>query len=237
MRSARGLDRIPNMQFALPSRARTSGDVPRLRALPAAPARIDRRVVVALAGLPLATGAALIAYIALGVPLHLAAMGFGATGFAAWTLIVSGMSASQRRWLRARVAAGARAGIVAIAAYDVTRYGVVGLASLSFQPFHVFARFGQALLGPATAEPAATVAGALFHLVNGIGFAIAFSLVVARPSIRLGIAWALVLETLMLLLYPGWLGVSLTGELLPVSLAGHVAYGSALGVATRRWLR
>lgn len=192
------------------------------------------RLVLVLTGLPLVTGAALVAFIVFGVPLPIAAGVLATAAVPAWALVLPALSRDQRHSLRDRVLAGGRAGIAGLLAYDATRYGVVALASLSFEPFHIFARFGQALLGPATAEPLASAAGATFHVANGLGFAVAFAMAVPRPGIRAGVLWALCLEAAMLLMYPSWLGVSITGELLPVSLAGHVAYGTAIGVVTRR---
>jgi hypothetical protein len=169
-----------------------------------------------------------------GVSLRVASAGLlvGGAGLWAWTL--RAMSADARRWLRSRVTAGILVGLPAVLAYDAARYGLVSIASLSFAPFHVFLLFGQALLGPTTPEGLAFAAGTLFHLANGLGFAIAYLIVVKRPNVISGIAWALVLETAMLLLYPVWLGALLPGEFVPVSIAGHVAYGSVLGVVGRR---
>jgi hypothetical protein len=231
MESAISID-APITRTASGHRGRAVGAFPRSPA-----ARPHRGTLIALVGLPLTTGAALIAYIVFAIPLPAAAVVFGAAGATTWLLVIPAMTSEQREWIQARAAAGFRAGILGIAAYDLTRYGVVAVASLSFQPFHVFARFGEAIFGPGITEPAASAAGAGFHVANGLGFAIAFALAVPAPTIRLGIAWALCLESLMLLMYPGWLGVSLTGELLPVSIVGHLAFGSVLGAATRRFLR
>ena len=211
---------------------RAAAAFPRSRAI-----AIHRWRRLALLGLPLTTGAALIAYIVFGVVLPVAAGVLAVAGIAGWIVVIPTMTGEQRDWIRSRMGIGLRAGLLAVAAYDLTRYGVVAAASLSFQPFHVFRRFGEALLGPGITDPAASVAGGAFHVANGLGFAVAFALAVPRPTVRLGVAWALCLETLMLLMYPSWLGVSLTGELLPVSIAGHLAFGSVLGLATRRSLK
>jgi hypothetical protein len=172
----------------------------------------DRRSRVALVLLPLATGAALVAYIALGVPLLGAGVALAAAGAGGWALLWPSLSLEQRSWIRARVGIGLRAGAVGIVAYDAVRFGVVAVADLSFEPFHIFPRFGYALFGPGVSELSATIAGAAFHVANGLGFAVAFVLLAARPTPLRGIAWAMLLEAAMLGLYPGWLGVSLTGQ-------------------------
>jgi hypothetical protein len=189
----------------------------------------------ALIALPLSSGAALIAFIVLHIPLGLAVAGLALPGAAAWAYVIPRLSRGERSKLVRNVVRGAIVAPFSIAAYDLTRYGLVAVASMSFQPFHALPLFGQALLGADAPMPVAALAGVAFHVVNGTGFAIAFAVAVDRPSPLRGIAWALGLEALMLLLYPGWLGVSLTGELLPVSLAGHVAYGGVLGTALARF--
>jgi hypothetical protein len=191
----------------------------------------------ALAAVPLASGAALVAYIAFQLPMPLGALFFAGGGIALWGLVLPRLSRPERSAAFRRMRIGILAGIPAVLAYDAVRYGVVAVASLTFAPFHVFALFGHAFVGDAP-EPLATLVGLAYHITNGVGFAVAFALAVPRPSWRKGIVWALLLEACMLALYPGWLGLSLAGELLPVSLAGHLAYGGVLGeVAHRRNVR
>jgi hypothetical protein len=198
---------------------------------------LDRRRRGPLLVLPLATGASLVALIVLGLPLPVTMAALGAVSVAMWGFAVTRATPGQRSWLLQRVRVGIAAGIPALLAYDLARFGLVSLASLSFEPFHVLPLFGYALLGPGVSESTALVAGLAFHLANGLGFSIAFAIAVRRPTIIKGIAWALCLEAAMLALYPGWLGLSVTGELLPVSAAGHLAYGSVLGGVSARRLR
>lgn len=161
-------------------------------------------------------------------------VGVGAGG---WSYAWRRFAPARRAWLARRVRAGAAAGFPALLAYDGARYGLVSLATLSFEPFHALPLFGRAILGAATPELPATLVGTGYHVANGLSFAVAFTILVARPSVIKGIAWALVLECAMLLLYPGWLGLSVAGELLPVSVAGHLAFGSVLGFGSARMLR
>jgi hypothetical protein len=189
---------------------------------------------LALTFLPLATGAALVVYIISGISLGTATIALLIVGIVTWALVLWRLDPGVRHWLASRVKIGALAGVPAVLAYDTVRWGIVALASWSFEPFHALPLFGMAILGPETDLFSATIVGIGFHLVNGIGFAIAYAIVFRRPSIKTGIAWAMVLEAAMLLLYPRWLGVDLFGELMPVSLAGHLAYGGMLGAVTRR---
>lgn len=197
----------------------------------------DRRRRLILVGLPLASGASLVLFIVIGMPLPVALAGLITGSAVIWAIGLRRATSAQRSWIVRRVRVGAIVGLPAIVAYDLARFGLVSLASLSFEPFHVLPLFGHAILGPAVSESVATLAGLAFHLANGMGFAIAFGIAVPRPSILKGVAWALALEVAMLALYPGWLGLSLTGELVPVSAAGHLAYGGVLGELTARLLR
>jgi hypothetical protein len=198
---------------------------------------LDPRRRLILLVLPLATGASLVGFIVLGLPLPVGLAMLAALSVITWGLAITRATPDQRSWLARRVKSGAAAGVPALIAYDLARFGLVSLASLSFAPFHVLPLFGYALLGPTVSEPAALIAGLAFHVANGLGFAVAFAIAVRRPSIVRGIGWALVLEAAMLALYPAWLGIAMTGELLPVSVAGHVAYGSVLGAVAARRLR
>jgi hypothetical protein len=139
-----------------------------------------------------------------------------------------------RTLLRQRAFAGLKAGLVAIVAYDITRYGIVAVLDLSFRPFHVFEIFGQLLLGENAPAAMALAAGTAYHFINGIGFGVAYLVFVRRPRVWNGIAWAMVLEVSMILLYPSWLRLEQVGELATVSVLGHVAYGTALALVGRR---
>jgi uncharacterized membrane protein (DUF485 family) len=52
-----------------------------------------------------------------------------------------------------------------------------------------------------------------------------------------GIAFALMLEAFMLSLYPGWLRIAAYAPFFTMSLIGHLAYGTVLGVLARKWWR
>jgi hypothetical protein len=198
---------------------------------------LARRWRLWLVLLPLTSGAALIAFAILKLPVWPVTLGLAAFGVATWTVVVLRLDPGARRHLGRLVVAGALAGLLATVAYDLTRYGLVALMSWSIAPFAAFQRFGEAVLGTSVTGPALIVAGAAVHLTNGLGFGVSYAIFVARPGIATGIAWALTLEVLMLLVYPEFLGVALPGEFLPMSLAGHLAYGTTLGVIMRQRTR
>ncbi len=187
--------------------------------------------------LPLTSGLVLIAFAVFKLPVWPVTLGLVAFGIAVWTIVLSRLTGSERRHLVRHVGNGALAGLLATLAYDATRYGLVALMSWSISPFAAFERFGQAMLGAEATGPGVVVAGVAFHLTNGIAFGASYAIFVRRPSIATGIGWAVTLEILMLLVYPELLGAALPGEFLPMSLAGHLAFGATLGIFLRRRFR
>ncbi len=141
-----------------------------------------------------------------------------------------------RRELLRRLRVGALAGVSATIAYDITRFGLVSLTSLTIKPFHALAVFGQMLVGEHAPAWAIAIAGIGYHVTNGVTFSIAYTLVVRRPSVLTGLIWAAVLECFMITLYPGWLNIEKVDELALVSILGHVAFGATLGLTARMLL-
>lgn len=184
----------------------------------------------------LSSGAALLVYIVSGVSLP-AALALVLTVAVAFSAAVwHGLAAPGRAEARRAVLVGVAAGAVATAAYDLSRWLIVEVAGFTFWPFDIFTLFGQALLGAEYTGPWVTVAGVAYHVVNGVGFGIAYTLWIGRRGVLAGIGWAMALETLMVTVYPGWLGLRALDEFLQVSILGHVAYGSVLGFTARRLL-
>lgn len=184
----------------------------------------------------LATGAALLVYVVSGVSLP-AALALALTVAAAFSAAVwRGLAAPGRAEALRAIRAGIAAGAAATAAYDLSRWLIVEVAGFTFWPFDIFTLFGQALLGAEHTGPWVTLAGVAFHVVNGVGFGIAYTLWIGRRGVLAGVAWAMALETLMVTVYPGWLGLKALDEFLQVSILGHAAYGSVLGFTARRLL-
>ena len=190
-----------------------------------------------LAGLPLATGAALAVYILAGWSLP-AALAVTVACTAAVALYGwRRLGPLARAWARRRILAGLVAGLVATAGYDIVRLALVRFGNFTFWPFDVFAVFGRALLGEGADPLVLRAAGLSYHLANGACFGVAYALVWGRRGPLAGLAWALGLEALMVGLYPGWLPLEgVLGEFLSVSLLGHLTYGLLLGTLARRLL-
>lgn len=194
---------------------------------------VDIRRVLLFA-LPMATGSALAVNILAGVDLRLAVLGLICLGGGCFALALLGLTTPAREQLRHRIAVGAVAGVLATASYDSARYGLVSIADFSFQPFHVFTRFGGLMLGRDAPTPWLYIAGIAFHVANGIGFAIGYTVIVRRPQRWSAVVFAFALELCMALLYPSWLRMTALQEFLQVSILGHAVYGLVLGTITAR---
>ncbi|MFN8041443.1 MAG: hypothetical protein U0Q07_19655 [Acidimicrobiales bacterium] len=198
---------------------------------------LDRRLALLLALAAVATGTALVVHVLLDVSLLLAALAL-VTGTAAMAAVVwSRLDPAGRADVRRRVWVGLVAGVVATAAYDLGRFVLVAVLSLSFKPFDVFKLFGQLLVGVDAPLGAVYAAGWTFHIVNGLGFAIAYTIVVRRPKVWSAVVWAFVLEACMALLYPSWLRIQALSEFYEVSVLGHALFGIGLGLTAKRMLR
>lgn len=179
----------------------------------------------------LASGGALVADALLGLPVPavwLAAVGAG---------VVAAVGAARGRSAIAaagRLRAGVVAGGAALVAYDASRLVLVAVGGLSVHPFDALPHLGTALVGGQAPAAAALAAGAAFHVVNAVGFSVAYVLLLGERGVWAGIGWGLALEAVMLAVYPFWLQVTALGEFASMSLVGHVCYGATLGAVARR---
>lgn len=196
------------------------------RPIPPTPLAPARRMLLAV--LPLSTGAALVTLIVARFSMPMAAVVVATIGLVARHMVVSQLDAPSHARLRRLTVHAACAGVVATLAYDAVRFGIVAVSQWSIRPFHAWPRFGQQFVGPSAPEVLQWVVGFGYHLLNGIGFAVAYAMVVRRPRLTTAVAWAMGLESAMVLMYPDWLGVNLTTEFTVVSVAGHLAWAVGL---------
>jgi Family of unknown function (DUF6789) len=190
-------------------------------------------VAVVVAGS--AGGVGVVVYVLAGISLRAAAATVLVIGGVVAAVTLGALPGPGRRAAVIRIRHGAIAGLIATVTYDSVR---IALASrLGIAPFEVWAVFGQLLVGESAPRPMVLVAGTAYHVANGLGFAIAFSVLVKRPTWWKGLVFALALEAAMALLYPSWLRIQQLAEFYTVSLAGHVAYGSVLGASVARMRR
>ncbi len=197
---------------------------------------ITARHWLLLAALPLASGAALIVHVLTSISLGVALVGAGIIVIGVGILTWMRLPSMARTEIVRRAEVGLLAGFLATIAYDVSRWLIVTLFHDTFAPFDVFPIFGHAIAGTNLSPTIATIIGLLYHYTNGVLFAVAYAILLAPRGWWTGILWALGLEALMLTVYPGWLHPAPFEEFVSVSILGHVAYGSILGIFSRRLL-
>lgn len=186
------------------------------------------------AALFLSTGASLIVYIASGISLLATTFVILTCAFVGGILIWRRSSMDKRLDLKNRVQAGLIAGIISTGLYDAFRFLLIKITGIMFWPFDIFNVFGRALVGTNQVGFWVTVVGFTFHYANGIGFAIAYSIAFGTRGIWMGILWGMILELMMVTVYPGWLGLKALNEFLSVSVFGHFIYGITLGYLAKK---
>jgi hypothetical protein len=192
----------------------------------------------------LGNGIALLGNIFLGLPLPALLATTWTTAVVA-LLVIGGLGRpAARARLRAHILVGIGAGLIAVASYDVTKAVLSQLDPSPFNPFEVTKVFGRLLLGGGASSEAIVAAGWAFHLVNGVTFAIAYALLLARDGdvsrrrgLVTGIAWGLFLESFQLAIYPGWLNIGFVDEFRQISFLSHVVFGAVLGLLVPSGLR
>lgn len=187
------------------------------------------------AALFLSTGAALLVYIVSGISLLAAAGLVLVLAALIGALLWRRVDGQGRAALRTLLWVGVVAGFLATSAYDLSRFFLIEVTGIAFWPFDIFNVFGQALVGAGYSGPWVRLAGLLYHFANGIGFALAYTIVAGRRGAWAGILWALVLELMMVTVYPGWLDMRALDEFLQISVLGHLVYGAVLGLSAK-WL-
>ncbi|WP_162907979.1 DUF6789 family protein [Allorhizocola rhizosphaerae] len=192
---------------------------------------------VVLGAASMASGGALLAYFLTGTPLHIALAATVGLGVGAWVVVWRALPAAARKALAQRARIGLLVGLCATAAYDVSRWLLVETTGSTVRPFDAWPLFGELLGAGDRTTTSALVVGFAFHLVNGLGFAVGYTIVLAEKGVIAGIIWALVLETVMVSFYPGWLGLKALDEFISVTVFGHFAYGAVLGWLARALVR
>lgn len=180
----------------------------------------------------LASGVALVVAIFARVSLALALLGSLLIVTSAFAFRLHRLDKDQRRSRLSLIARGAGAGILATAAYDLSK-GLLALFVLqSTTPFEAIPIFGELIVGEGTFATHLSV-GILFHVLNGTAFGIAYVTFVRRLGPVTGIGWGLILETAQLLVYPQWLNIANLAEFAQVTAFAHLVYGYTLGITAR----
>jgi hypothetical protein len=199
--------------------------------------RIARRSGGVIAAGALSSGAALLLAIGLRLPLGtlLASLGLVTAGAVVWQWHRT--PSAVRPVIRRRASVGVWAGLLGTLAYDGSRILLVRLADLPYRPFEALPLFGRLLAGASVSDNAALAVGTLYHYLNGVSFAVAYTFIFAGRRWIFGLLWALGLEVLMLAVYPTWLDLrAVRSEFTVVSSIGHLAYGAVIGIFAQRYL-
>jgi hypothetical protein len=192
------------------------------------------RVVAALCAV--ASLGALVGYVLLGIPMTFTLTFTGLPSI----LLLFTLAAFARRIDAGQfvhcLIAGAVGGFVATLAYDVSRWVIRVSGLLDYDGFKAIYIFGGWITG-APGTPAAALAGWIYHFWNGIGFGIFYALIVGRGTWLAGLLYGLVMEGMMLGLFPLFLTVTNRVDFILLSLIGHAIYGVVLGLYVRTYGR
>ncbi|MDC3412957.1 hypothetical protein [Terrihalobacillus insolitus] len=131
-----------------------------------------------------------------------------------------------------RIWAGIWIGVLSSIALDIVR--LIGV-KLGWMPMDMPPVFGIMIAGPKASSATHLWVGYLYHFLNGIDFAIVYTLVVGPGEWWWGVIWALLVELGMMLLVPVLMpghtvfgfnkGIGIFG----VSLVAHIAMGLVIG--------
>lgn len=169
--------------------------------------------------------------------------------FRAWTLLVAlpglGLLVALTVWLdrsgrwpgtRAAITAGALGGLTGTLGYDLFRVPFVFLGGM--QLLAPIDSYGVLLLGASTSSGLSGLAGWAYHFLNGMGFGIAYAVVARGRHWGWGVAWAMILETAVVI-SPFATDYALRTDaglkVIPIVIAylAHVPYGIVVGLAAR----
>jgi hypothetical protein len=185
--------------------------------------------------LPFAGGLGLLAWGLTKLPMRVLVGVFLVSGLILWAVGRYRLDSVRRAELGRRVRIGMVGGLLATAAYDLVRFGLVSVVQWSLEPWGAIPLFGRLFVGPNHSTATLYAVGLAYHFIlNGIGFATAYTVLVRRPHPVTGVLWAMGLEAAMALLYPSILIIKQYGEFLTMSVVGHLCYGLVIG-GWARW--
>lgn len=200
---------------------------------PDRPSMITRTVGVVF----LFSGAALLMHILWEFPLPIGLGGTVVLAVGGFVSVWRRINHSVREQLITHLKIGVVAGFAATVVYDIVKWGLAAIDPSQFDPFGAVPTFGALLLGPSAPEGWLMAAGIGYHALNGVTFAVAYSILFGYRGILAGIGWGVFLEAFQFTLYPGWLNITaFYAEFITVSFLSHVAYGATLGYVCQRGL-
>lgn len=130
---------------------------------------------------------------------------------------------------------GAAWGLVATVAYDLVRPALMWLFRYEFDPYRAMAIFGELATGRPAGDRVGLMVGWAYHFWNGISFGMMYVLVRPKGGVASGFVWAMILQGLMMAVYPTFLEARLADPgFLMSGLVGHGLWGVVLGWGVRR---
>lgn len=130
-------------------------------------------------------------------------------------------------WIGRFFAHGVVGGVLGAVAYDLIRvpFLLFGLRLLS--PID---SYGVLMLNAQASSPLTAFAGWWYHFSDGIGFGIAYAVVMRGRNWKWGLAWGMTLESIALVTpLGGYYGLRSSGLAIFGAYLGHLAYGAVLG--------
>jgi hypothetical protein len=137
---------------------------------------------------------------------------------------------SSRELLFNRLMVGFIAGTLGLVAYDLMRLFVQTALPLGFDAFFSMRAFGWLMTGQPLGSPTALIAGWIYHVSNGLSFGVMYALLAGPARWYWGLLWGLILEAAMLVVYPAVFNPTPRSGFLLVSIVGHAAFGTIVGV-------
>lgn len=130
---------------------------------------------------------------------------------------------------------GGKWGLIATLFYDAIRPLLKLIFRFDFNPFRAMPIFGELITGLEQTSSLAIAAGWTYHFWNGISFGMMFALLVPKGGMLKGFIWSMILQGLMMWVYPHFLAVRLEDPgFLMTGIVGHGLWGIVLGYGIKR---
>lgn len=138
-------------------------------------------------------------------------------------------------WFNNLIIQGGKWGFLATLFYDAIRPLLKLIFRFDFNPYRAMPIFGQLITGLEQTNRWAILSGWTYHFWNGISFGIMFALLFPKGGMFKGWIWSMVLQGLMMWVYPEFLAVRLADPgFLWTGIVGHSLWGIVLGYGIKR---
>jgi hypothetical protein len=181
--------------------------------------------------------AALVAQVFLKMP-----MAFFLTFFGFPSIFLLFVIAAQMKRIDAAVIVnglivGVVAGFLATLVYDGVRQLVEAVHFRGYDGFVPIRMFGSWITGLPTTSPIARATGWTYHYWNGMSFGVMYVMIFGRRSWLWGVGYGIVMEIMMLGMFPLFINIKKPFDFVAVSMIGHLFYGGVLGAIAQRYAR